>query len=1220
MRNQRKHFGLWSIIVCMLVLVTLTCCLSVTSFADTDARPEVKVSDIVFNEANTAELEGITYYTKVYDATDKFVGTIGFATSFNDAPFDDPDVKIVIDEEKLYLTTDSAEAENELHVSFMLVGGNAREYTHLCPKGITIPAKVTRKVLTWKDTVDPYVNTDFSYTAEGYEFAEVEELGEDDAITKTALAEYIKKNLEGLIANDEITIDEKIVAKLDKVAKPGSYTAVAEVELENYTVEPLEIRAMINKLSISNIEWNHNGGEYVHKDEAVYNIEANVKDSGGKTYPVKVSYLQKNEEGEWEPVERISGDKGEYKIYIAPFNDFVFVPAWDDEEKGASVTTSLAITHIKYKVAMPNATYIGDQDLITGENATKFYIRVNALNKDIPLEILNQIRYVVNGKPFDGTAEYGETVVTAILPVSANDEYGFYNASGKQIKQLTGTIVINRLYVTGGCEEGRYDVFVMNEGLGFAENVTAEVTLPEFDKNVLRGFPIHSEFTLELKGDIPRNDKFVLYIPHYEKFSSKNIAAFTADDLYVYNAEENKLVKANELYTVVMQDGYFRVEGVSDVTSITFVTAPAYDTPFFLTAPGLALIALFVICVVLVLYYVGMKRRRAVADQENETVVVDTDGKDVDEDLTVLLNASPAFSRVNVDDLIAEIQAEEAAKISEEEAAIISELTRGAVEDTLQTLTNEASKILLPHEDLSLAENTTNELATRLFDELNDTVEADDGVRYAAEEEELNAAVAEVMTQVFNESADATDAIALIVDEVPAEEELATVESVEAAEVAETVEVDETVETAEAAEIIEDAVAVEVDEAVAVVEAVEAEEEEDTGITPEDFRAVVDSIVEKAISRTIILPEKMIVDESDENEIVENQDDVCAIVADSVAKAFDRITVDGVMPQTVEGVNEQMIAEVVSDAAEGSIPEGWTEEMAVAVKAAIVDELVARLVSEAVEEVLDEAPEIEDVEAEAVEVFVENAEQVEPVDADESVEDSDDEDDDDSDDDADDSDDDDKDTDKGDKTVSGDKKAPFKFSTKGLSFVDVNADPDAYQALLEQERQGLIKIEYRYRRSFTSRVAQSEGKVQDYYSEIKNLLLSYKGVKGRMSQRYEAFGRGRSPIVRMDAKAKTLYLYLALNPAEIPSKYGVKDVSSKKKYASVPALLKVKGERKFKYAMELIEKICSDNLGLQPVKHFKKVDYRMKNQSNEDLVAAGHMKMLAAAVPVDSEQ
>ncbi len=187
------------------------------------------------------------------------------------------------------------------------------------------------------------------------------------------------------------------------------------------------------------------------------------------------------------------------------------------------------------------------------------------------------------------------------------------------------------------------------------------------------------------------------------------------------------------------------------------------------------------------------------------------------------------------------------------------------------------------------------------------------------------------------------------------------------------------------------------------------------------------------------------------------------------------------------------------------------------------------------------------------------------------------------------------------------------------AFVDVNADPEAYQALLERERNGEIRIVTRYRKSFLSRMAKSQGSVQDYYSELKNALLSYKGVNCRSSWSFESFNRGRTHLAKMCAKTKTLYLYLALDPAELKgSKYGIEDVSAKKKYAKVPVLIKIKGERKFKYALELIEKLCTEKLALPKTKR-EAVDYRIPCHSDEELVKAGIMKKMVAGVPLTKE-
>ena len=195
------------------------------------------------------------------------------------------------------------------------------------------------------------------------------------------------------------------------------------------------------------------------------------------------------------------------------------------------------------------------------------------------------------------------------------------------------------------------------------------------------------------------------------------------------------------------------------------------------------------------------------------------------------------------------------------------------------------------------------------------------------------------------------------------------------------------------------------------------------------------------------------------------------------------------------------------------------------------------------------------------------------------------------------------------------------FNLSGLDFIDIQDDPEGYAALLEKEKKGEIQIAYRYRRSYQSRLAQSQGRVQDYYSILKNALLSYKGVKGRISWNYEAFNKGRNHLAKMNAKTKTLYLYLALDPAELAdTKYGIEDVSSKKKYASVPVLLKIKGDRKFKYALELIDKMCAEKMELPKRANAEDVDYRISYQTTEELVEAGIVKKLAAGVPTSESE
>ena len=187
-----------------------------------------------------------------------------------------------------------------------------------------------------------------------------------------------------------------------------------------------------------------------------------------------------------------------------------------------------------------------------------------------------------------------------------------------------------------------------------------------------------------------------------------------------------------------------------------------------------------------------------------------------------------------------------------------------------------------------------------------------------------------------------------------------------------------------------------------------------------------------------------------------------------------------------------------------------------------------------------------------------------------------------------------------------------------LEFIDVMEEPERYREMLEQESRGEVRLVNRYRRSFRSRLIQSQGNVQEYYSALKNALLSYKGVKSRVSWNYDSFNKGRTKLAKINAKTKTIYLYLAIPPQELQdTKYFFDDVSSKKKYAEVPVLFKIKGERKFKQALELIEKLCSEQMALPPVRDFVPEDHTVPYQNTATLVQEGLIRQYTAAVPVE---
>ncbi len=202
---------------------------------------------------------------------------------------------------------------------------------------------------------------------------------------------------------------------------------------------------------------------------------------------------------------------------------------------------------------------------------------------------------------------------------------------------------------------------------------------------------------------------------------------------------------------------------------------------------------------------------------------------------------------------------------------------------------------------------------------------------------------------------------------------------------------------------------------------------------------------------------------------------------------------------------------------------------------------------------------------------------------------------------------------------SGAEEAPAMLGGQRIVYIDAKANPEAYAELLEQEKRGEVTLVYRYRKSFLAKMALAEDTVKGYYNELKNALLAYKGVKCRTSWGYEAFNKGRTKLARMDVKTKSLYLYLAIDPQSlVDTKYNFKDMSAKKKYAATPVLMKIRGERKFKHALELIEKICGEELQLKRLEA-DPTDYRLPVMSQDEMVEAGYVKMMVGAIPVAPE-
>ena len=129
------------------------------------------------------------------------------------------------------------------------------------------------------------------------------------------------------------------------------------------------------------------------------------------------------------------------------------------------------------------------------------------------------------------------------------------------------------------------------------------------------------------------------------------------------------------------------------------------------------------------------------------------------------------------------------------------------------------------------------------------------------------------------------------------------------------------------------------------------------------------------------------------------------------------------------------------------------------------------------------------------------------------------------------------------------------------------------------EENGKVRyIIIKYSKSFQAKLIQSDGETKNYYSRIKNCLLSYGGVKSRISWKWEAFRIGRKTVAKLRMRGKTLSVALALDPARYEdTKYIVESLAEVKSYAETPCLYKIKNDRRLKYCAELIDVVMAEN-------------------------------------------
>ena len=108
-------------------------------------------------------------------------------------------------------------------------------------------------------------------------------------------------------------------------------------------------------------------------------------------------------------------------------------------------------------------------------------------------------------------------------------------------------------------------------------------------------------------------------------------------------------------------------------------------------------------------------------------------------------------------------------------------------------------------------------------------------------------------------------------------------------------------------------------------------------------------------------------------------------------------------------------------------------------------------------------------------------------------------------------------------------------------------------------------------RSFMADLCQLSNEAKEWYSNLKNELLSYDKVKDRTDWKCETFSVGRTVVARLIVRSKTLCLLLAVEPAGYTgTKYAVENASGIPNMADTPTLYSIKSALRLRYAKDMI--------------------------------------------------
>lgn len=150
-------------------------------------------------------------------------------------------------------------------------------------------------------------------------------------------------------------------------------------------------------------------------------------------------------------------------------------------------------------------------------------------------------------------------------------------------------------------------------------------------------------------------------------------------------------------------------------------------------------------------------------------------------------------------------------------------------------------------------------------------------------------------------------------------------------------------------------------------------------------------------------------------------------------------------------------------------------------------------------------------------------------------------------------------------------------------------------------------------RSFIAKLSLADKETQEFYSELKNYVLSFKGTRCRTSWQYDSFYKTRILLARFVIRGKSLWLYVALTPDEIPQGTNC-SFTKDRKYQGIEAGIKIQGQRTFKQSKTLLRLAC-EKIGLTYAEK-ESVSYIPESMTEEEMLEKGLIKKILTSTNV----